>query len=147
MSPEQFAGGEVTPKSDLYSLGLVLYEVFTGKRRFDASSGAEMARQRDKSAPTHPSQIVKDIDPLVERVILRCLEKDPAKRPASALQVAAALPGGDPLAAALAAVKRHRPKWSRRRETKVHSPRALRGAFWRGRSLYFASWWPSHPKL
>ena len=103
MSPEQFAGGEVTPKSDLYSLGLVLYEVFTGKRPFDASSGAEMARQRDKSAPTHPSQIVKDIDPLVERVILRCLEKDPAKRPASALQVAAALPGGDPLAAALAA--------------------------------------------
>ena len=103
MSPEQFAGGEVTPKSDLYSLGLVLYEIFTGKRPFDASSGEEMARQRDKSAPTHPSQIVKDIDPLVERVILRCLEKDPAKRPASALQVAAALPGGDPLAAALAA--------------------------------------------
>jgi hypothetical protein len=103
MSPEQFAGGEVTPKSDLYSLGLVLYEIFTGKRPFDASSSEEMARQRDKSAPTHPSQIVKDIDPLVERVILRCLEKDPAKRPVSALQVAAALPGGDPLAAALAA--------------------------------------------
>src|SRR5277367_2664372 len=103
MSPEQFAGGEVTPKSDLYSLGLVLYEIFTGKRPFDASSSEELARQRDKSAPTHPSQIVKDIDPLVERVILRCLEKNPAKRPASALQVAAALPGGDPLAAALAA--------------------------------------------
>ncbi|MGB9334465.1 MAG: serine/threonine-protein kinase, partial [Candidatus Acidiferrales bacterium] len=103
MSPEQFAGGDVTPKSDLYSLGLVLYEIFTGKRPFDASSSEEMARQRDKSAPTHPSQIVKDIDPLVERVILRCLEKDPARRPASALQVAAALPGGDPLAAALAA--------------------------------------------
>ncbi len=103
MSPEQFAGGEVTPKSDLYSLGLVLYEIFTGKRLFDASSGEEMARQRDKSAPTHPSQIVKDIDPLGERVILRCLEKDPAKRPATALQVTAALPGGDPLAAALAA--------------------------------------------
>ena len=103
MSPEQFAGGEVTPKSDLYSLGLVLYEIFTGKRPFDASSGEEMARLRDKSAPTAPSQLVKDLDPLIERVILRCLEKDPAKRPASALQVAAALPGGDPLAAALAA--------------------------------------------
>ena len=103
MSPEQYAGGEVTPKSDLYSLGLVLYEIFTGKRLFDASSSEEMARQRDKSAPAHPSQIVKDIDPLVERVILRCLEKDPAKRPATALQVTAALPGGDPLAAALAA--------------------------------------------
>jgi serine/threonine protein kinase len=103
MSPEQFAGGELTPKSDLYSLGLVLYEIFTGKRPFDASSSEEMARLRDKSAPTAPSQLVKDLDPLIERVILRCLEKDPAKRPASALQVAAALPGGDPLAAALAA--------------------------------------------
>src|SRR5580658_3141432 len=103
MSPEQFAGGELTPKSDLYSLGLVLYEIFTGKRPFDASTGEEMARLRDKSAPTSPSQFVKDIDPLVERVILRCLEKDPAKRPATALQVTAALPGGDPLAAALAA--------------------------------------------
>jgi Protein kinase domain len=103
MSPEQFAGGEVTPKSDLYSLGLVLYEVFTGKRPFDASSSEEMARLRDKSAPVAPSQFVKELDPLVERVMLRCLEKDPGKRPASALQVAAALPGGDPLAAALAA--------------------------------------------
>ena len=103
MSPEQFAGGDVTPKSDLYSLGLVLYEIFTGKRPFDASSSEEMARQREKSTPTAPSQLVKELDPLIERVILRCLEKDPAKRPASALQVAAALPGGDPLAAALAA--------------------------------------------
>ena len=46
---------------------------------------------------------MKDIDPLVERVILRCLDVDPRNRPASALAVAAALPGGDPLAAALAA--------------------------------------------
>ena len=103
MSPEQFAGGEVSPKSDLYSLGLVLYEIFTGKRAFDAPSMEEMARLREKSAPTAPLQYVKEMDPLVERVILRCLAKDPAKRPATALQVAAALPGGDPLAAALAA--------------------------------------------
>ncbi len=103
MSPEQFAGGEVSPKSDLYSLGLVLYEIFTGKRAFDAPSMEEMARLREKSAPTAPLQYVKEMDPLVERVILRCLEKDPAKRPATALQIAAALPGGDPLAAALAA--------------------------------------------
>jgi serine/threonine protein kinase len=103
MSPEQFAGGELSGKSDLYSLGLVLYEIFTGKRPFDASTVEEMARLRDRSAPTAPSQFVKELDPLIERVILRCLEKDPAKRPASALQVAAALPGGDPLAAALAA--------------------------------------------
>jgi serine/threonine protein kinase len=103
MSPEQFSGGEVTPKSDLYSLGLVMYETFTGKRPYEAATFEEMARLREKSAPTAPSAHLKDIDPLVERVMLRCLDKDPAKRPASALQVAAALPGGDPLAAALAA--------------------------------------------
>ena len=103
MAPEQLSGGEVTPKSDIYSLGLMLYEIFTGKRAFEATTYADMMRRREQSAPTHPSHIVKDIDPLVERVILRCLEKDPAKRPASALQLAAALPSGDPLAAALAA--------------------------------------------
>ncbi len=102
MSPEQFAGKEVTTKSDIYALGLVLYEVFTGKRVFEAGSLEELKRLHESSAPTTPSSWVKDLDPLVERVILRCLEKDPAKRLASAKQVADALPGGDPLAAALA---------------------------------------------
>jgi serine/threonine-protein kinase len=103
MSPEQLEGKEVTAKSDLYSLGLVLYEILTGKRAFDASTLPELMKQREKSSPASPSSIVRDLDPVVERVILRCLEYDPAQRPASALQVAAALPGGDPLAAALAA--------------------------------------------
>jgi class 3 adenylate cyclase len=103
MSPEQIAGGEITAQSDLYSLGLVLYEIFTGKRPFEAKTFDEMIRQRERSTPTLPSHYVKEIDPIIERVILRCLERDPTKRSASALQVAAALPGGDPLAAALAA--------------------------------------------
>jgi len=103
MSPEQLEGKDVTPRSDLYSLGLVLYEILTGKRAFNATSLPELIRQRESSVPASPSMIVRDLDPLIERVILRCLEKDPAQRPASALQVAAALPGGDPLAAALAA--------------------------------------------
>ncbi len=103
MAPEQLDGKEATIQSDLYSLGLVLYEIFTGKRPFDASTIQELLRLRDHSTPTSPSKLIKDIDPLVERVILRCLDKDPQKRPASAIQVAAALPGGDPLAAALAA--------------------------------------------
>ena len=103
MAPEQLAGKEVTVKSDIYALGLVLYELFTGKRVFDTSSIDELRRLHESSSPTNPSSWVKDIDPLVERVILRCLEKDPEKRPASALQVATALPGGDPLAAAIAA--------------------------------------------
>jgi len=103
MAPEQLEGKEVTTKSDLYSLGLVLYEILTGKRAFNATTLPELIKQRESSVPLNPSTIVRDLDPLVERVILRCLEKDPAQRPASALQVAAALPGGDPLAAALAA--------------------------------------------
>ena len=104
MSPEQLEGQELTLKSDIYSLGLVLYEVFTGKKAFHASSLPELlSLRRSDTTPTSPVELVPELYPLVERVIYRCLEKDPAKRPASALQVAAALPGGDPLAAALAA--------------------------------------------
>jgi serine/threonine protein kinase len=103
MAPEQLAGKEVTVKSDIFSLGLVMYEVLTGRRAYDAATLPELMKSREEGTITNPSTIVKDLDPLTERVILRCLDKDPAKRPASALQVAAALPGGDPLAAALAA--------------------------------------------
>src|SRR5262247_91622 len=102
MAPEQLTGKEVTQRSDIYSLGLVLYELFTGKRVFEAKSIQELIALHEKSTPPTPSSHVKDIDPLAERVILRCLEKDPKARPASALQVALALPGGDPLQAALA---------------------------------------------
>ncbi|HEY0323140.1 MAG TPA: serine/threonine-protein kinase [Pyrinomonadaceae bacterium] len=104
MAPEQFNGEGASVRSDIYSLGLVLYEVFTGKRAFEAASVSELIELRKSdTTPTNPSSYVKEIDPVVERVILRCLERNPEKRPATALQVAAALPGGDPLAAALAA--------------------------------------------
>jgi serine/threonine protein kinase len=103
MAPEQLDGKEVTVKSEIYSLGLVLYEIFTGKRPFESATLADLVRTRNESAPTSPSTLVHDLDQAVERVILRCLERDPAQRPSSALAVAAALPGGDPLAAALAA--------------------------------------------
>ena len=103
MAPEQLAGHEVTAKSDIYSLGLVLYEIFTGKRPFESDTLAGLMRAREESTPVNPTTLVRDMDPAVERVILRCLESSPAYRPPSALAVAAALPGGDPLAAALAA--------------------------------------------
>ncbi len=103
MAPEQLAGKEVTTRSDIYSLGIVLYELFTGKRAYDAPTLQELIRQKEENTLTRPSVFVKEIDPLIERVILRCLEREPSKRPSSALQIAAALPGGDPLAAALAA--------------------------------------------
>ena len=102
MAPEQLSGKEVTEQSDIYALGLVLYELFTGKRVFEESSVSNLLKLHDQSTPTTPSSHVKNIDPVVEKIILRCLEKDLKKRPASAIQVAAALPGGDPLQAALA---------------------------------------------
>jgi serine/threonine-protein kinase len=103
MAPEQLSGKEVTSRSDIYSLGLVMYEILTGKRVYDANTMPELIKAREEGTVTNPSTLVKDLDPLLERVILRCLDKDPAKRPATALQASAALPGGDPLAAALAA--------------------------------------------
>jgi predicted Ser/Thr protein kinase len=102
MAPEQLAGKEVSMRSDLYALGLVLYEVFTGKRAF-AEASAQVRHGEGDRTPSRPSSVVKDLDPIVEKVILRCLETEPSARPANALAVAGALPGGDPLAAALAA--------------------------------------------
>jgi hypothetical protein len=103
MAPEQLAGKEVSIQSDIYALGLVMYEIFTGKRAFEADTLADMVRQRAESRPVDITSQVHDVDPAVQRIIQKCLDPDPAKRPSSALAVSGALPGGDPLAAALAA--------------------------------------------
>ena len=104
MAPEQLKGAEVTAKSDIYALGLVLYELFTGKRPFDAKTVQAMLRAAGIGA-------VDQHDVPSRRTSIRGWRKPSAaasipirrKRPASVLSVAAALPGGDPLAAALAA--------------------------------------------
>jgi Protein kinase domain len=103
MAPEQIGKGEASVRSDIYSLGLVFYELFTGRLPYKADTPIEWRRAHLESSPRTPSSVVKDIDPVVETAILRCLQKDPALRPSSVRQVAAAFPGGDPLAAALAA--------------------------------------------
>jgi len=103
MAPEQLAGKGASVRSDVYALGLVLYELSTGRKAFDGATLAELRRKHAEEPPTPPSVIAPGFDPAVERVILRCLSKEPSARPASAAHVAKALPGGDPLAAALAA--------------------------------------------
>ena len=103
MAPEQQEGREVTTRTDVYALGLVLYEMFTGKRALTVDGAFLGGRAQNGAPPASPSTHIPDLDPAIERVILRCLEHDPARRPPSAIAVAAALPGGNPLAAAIAA--------------------------------------------
>jgi serine/threonine-protein kinase len=103
MAPEQLAGKGASVRSDIYALGLVMYELTCGRIAFSASTIAELREQKEHHTPTAPSDIRAGVDPVIERLIARCLERDPRLRPASVAQIAAALPGGDPLAAAIAA--------------------------------------------
>jgi hypothetical protein len=96
MAPEQLDGREVTPRSDLYALGLVLYEMFSGRPPFPQ-------RRTASDRPPRLDSVARDVDAGVARAIERCLEPEPRDRPSSALAVAASLPGGNPLAEALAA--------------------------------------------
>jgi len=130
MAPEQLEGREVTAKSDIYALGLVLYELFTGRRAFDAKTLADLVAQHQSGAITAPTAIVKALDPAIERAILRCLDPDPARRPSSALAVAASLPGGDPLAAALAAGETPSPEMVAAAGTESAALSRTAGVFW-----------------
>ncbi len=80
MAPEQLTGREVSVQSDLYAVGLILYEMFTGRMPFEADTVAEMTRLRQESRVTNPTTLVGDLDKTVERAILRCLEPDPRMR-------------------------------------------------------------------
>jgi serine/threonine-protein kinase len=130
MAPEQLEGREVTRQSDVYSLGLVLYELFTGRRAFDAASLPELIAQRESAAIVPPIEWVKTLDPSIERAILRCLSDDPRHRPSSALAVSALLPGGDPLAAALAAGETPSPEMVAAAGTESPTMSAAAGAGW-----------------
>jgi len=103
MAPEILKGGQASVRSDLYALGLVLYETYTGKKAYEETDLRKLMDRPGTTTPSAPSSWVADMDPLAERAILHCLEPEPSRRPASAYALLAMLPGGDPLAAALQA--------------------------------------------
>lgn len=96
MAPEQFASGTSTVSSDIYALGLVLYEVFTGSRAVEARSPVEYAWKHLEHTPEAPSSRVQGMDAEVERILVHCLEKVPGRRPHSVREVLQALERIDP---------------------------------------------------
>ena len=99
MAPEQLVREPITERTDLYALGLVLYEIFIGRPLFVAHTFEERLRLGLQPSPSFGPEI----DPRVAAIIRDCLAKDPSERPTSASSVAALVPGCDQLAAALAA--------------------------------------------
>ena len=98
MAPEQLTGAAAAERSDIFALGLVLYEIFTGSPVFEAHTYGERVQvQFDPHRLTFPG-----IDPAAGSIVRACLALEAADRPANAAEVAARLPGGDAISAALA---------------------------------------------
>jgi eukaryotic-like serine/threonine-protein kinase len=102
MSPEQVEGKDLAPSSDVYALGLVLYQMVTGTRAFDGGTPLSMAVRRIKENPVPPRTLVPGLDPRWESVILKCLDREPKAR----------FQNGDEVAEALRAETRLPRRWS-----------------------------------
>lgn len=84
VSPEQAAGARTDERGDIYSVGVMMYEMLTGRKPFNGDTPAAVALKHMNEAPVPPSQIVSSIYPGLEDIILHAMEKDPAKRYQSA---------------------------------------------------------------
>jgi serine/threonine-protein kinase len=91
LAPEQASGDEVTPAADVYSLGVVVYELLTGRTPYRFESLAELARAHAAEAVEPPRALAPDVPPALEALVLRSLARDPADRPATAAELGAEL--------------------------------------------------------
>src|SRR5579863_7491032 len=96
MSPEQLEGRPATNASDVYALGLVIYEMLTGERAFVGANPLSSAFKRLSEPPRPPRRFAPDLSPACESVILRCLARDPADRFTNAREVTTALAENSP---------------------------------------------------
>ena len=87
-SPEQARGTIITPKSDVYSLGVVLYEMLTGRIPFDGNTAVSIARKHLEEEPQTVRSLVPSIPPVLEALVTRMMAKDPALRPDSRMLAA-----------------------------------------------------------
>lgn len=91
MAPEQLLGQDVAVQSDVYALGLVMHEIFTGRRVFEATTVDDLISHHSNPAPGVAARLDGAVNPRLQQAILQCLERDPSRRPASAQAVAAML--------------------------------------------------------
>jgi tRNA A-37 threonylcarbamoyl transferase component Bud32 len=91
MSPEQISGGKIDRRTDLFSAGVVLYQLLTGEQPFKGSGAWTVAKQIMQDDPPQPSALVTNVSPAFDAIVVRALAKKPADRYANAREFAAAL--------------------------------------------------------